>query len=376
MLKVFNKQPVFYIKILYNIHMSEDIKKILDYAIWAPSGDNSQPWRFEVEDNKIKVFNLPDKDNPYLNFRQSGSLIAHGGLLENITITAQHFGYEAEISLFPVSNDDILVAIVSLSKATNPQHDHLFQFIKQRHTNRRPYENTPLTPKQREDILRTPRELGFGKVQLVETGKEKQIVGRAGALAEIVILENKKLHEFLFCDVVWSEADEKKLRHGLYIKTMEFNSIQKVMFRLARNWLFMKLAIRPGLPKFIAKKDSKLYASGAAVGIVAMHGDSRENFVRAGRLMQRVWLKVTASGLALQPVTATLFFIQRILAGETENLLSLYHTDLMKVAYDDIKKTFGIQNETIAMMFRLGIAKPASARSSRISAEEKIIAIK
>jgi len=29
--------------------MLEDIKKILDIAVWAPSGDNSQPWKFVVK---------------------------------------------------------------------------------------------------------------------------------------------------------------------------------------------------------------------------------------------------------------------------------------------------------------------------------------
>lgn len=29
--------------------VSEDIRKILEVAVNAPSGDNSQPWRFEVE---------------------------------------------------------------------------------------------------------------------------------------------------------------------------------------------------------------------------------------------------------------------------------------------------------------------------------------
>ena len=62
------------------------IEEILNLAVWAPSGDNCQPWRFEATDNKINIFNVPHKDQALYNFRQSGSLVAHGALVENILI--------------------------------------------------------------------------------------------------------------------------------------------------------------------------------------------------------------------------------------------------------------------------------------------------
>ncbi|MDP3901877.1 MAG: hypothetical protein Q8Q37_02805 [bacterium] len=353
--------------------MSGYIKDILDYAIWAPSGDNSQPWAFQIGGDSLLIYNLPDKDNPYLNFEQSGSYIAHGGLIENMVIAASHFGYSSKVDLFPSATDKNLVAEVFFSKSDSVRQDALFEFIKKRHTNRRPYKNIPLTAEQRSGILRASQESESGGIKLLESEKEKQIAGKAGALAEIVILENKKLHGLLFKDVVWNESREKRLRHGLYINAMEFNPVQKIMFRLAKNWPLMKLAIHLGLPRFIAKEDSKLYASGSAMGIITMSGNNSRDYVNAGRLMQRVWLKATSFGLVLQPVTATLFFAQRIISEKTENLLSSYHISLMKSAYDDIKRTFDVGNETIAMMFRLGEAGPASSFSSRISVEEKLI---
>ncbi len=36
----------------------EDIKKILEAAVHAPSGENCQPWRFEINDREIRIFNL------------------------------------------------------------------------------------------------------------------------------------------------------------------------------------------------------------------------------------------------------------------------------------------------------------------------------
>ncbi len=328
-----------------------------------------------MNDQELLIFNLPENDNLYLNFRQRGSFIAHGGLIENILIAAEHVGYSTALSLFPAGEKSNLVASISFSHGATPRPHALFDAIKQRHTNRRPYLPTPLTPEQRQALLSTPNELGFGLVKLVERPEEKELAGRASALAEIVILENKLLHGYLFRDVVWTKAEEKQKRHGLFMDAMEFNPMQKLLFRLAKHWPLMTVGIRAGFPKFIAKEDAKLYATGAAMGIVLIEGDRPTDFVNAGRLMQQIWLKATAHQLALQPVTATLFFAQRILAGETEGVLSPHHIAMMKTAYTDIQKTFGVTNGHIAMMFRIGTAAHASARSSRIPAEEKIRSI-
>ncbi len=58
----------------------EDIKKILEMAVYAPSGENCQPWRFEVRDSKIDIFNLPERDQSLYNHGQMASYFAHGVL--------------------------------------------------------------------------------------------------------------------------------------------------------------------------------------------------------------------------------------------------------------------------------------------------------
>ena len=108
----------------------EHIKEILNIAVWAPSGDNSQPWRFEVRNEKLYIFNIPDRDNPILNFKQSGSYVAHGGLIENISIASPHFGYSANVSLFPDAQNKDLVASVSFENTDKKDHP-LFNYIKQ-----------------------------------------------------------------------------------------------------------------------------------------------------------------------------------------------------------------------------------------------------
>ena len=74
----------------------DSFKKILDIAVHAPSGDNSQPWRFKFDQNSILLFNLEDRDPTLYNFRQRGSYFAHGAIIENIIIVAGTLGYRGD----------------------------------------------------------------------------------------------------------------------------------------------------------------------------------------------------------------------------------------------------------------------------------------
>src|SRR3989344_6623100 len=97
--------------------MKDAIQKILGASINAPSGSNSQPWRFEIENNIINLFILPEKDHPILNYRNRGTLIAGGAMIENIMIASAEFGYTADIEMFPDKNNQNLIAKIKLENS-------------------------------------------------------------------------------------------------------------------------------------------------------------------------------------------------------------------------------------------------------------------
>jgi hypothetical protein len=145
---------------------------------------------------------------------------------------------------------------------------------------------------------------------------------------------------------------------------MEFSPPQKALFRLARRWSFMRVANAVGFPKFISWQDGKVYATGAAMGAVIVARGGSEDFVNAGRVMQRLWLRATALGLWLHPITALLFAAARVRAGET-SVFSQVHCELIEREYRIVEEAFGASREIVAMMFRIGHADPPSACSSR-----------
>jgi len=346
--------------------MDKKIKEILKYAVMAPSGDNSQPWRFVLQSGILRIYNLPGKDNPYLNFKQSGSLIAHGALIKNIEIASSSFNLVPLIKLLPSKEDLNLVAEVSFKESGAVlTEDVLFKFIPVRSTNRRPYDFKELSDKDK--VLLNEAGVFDDTVLRFITDTEKiKKAARAGSNAEIIILENKLLHSLLFKDVMWSKKQENKEKHGLYIKTMEFNPIQKFLFRLASNKRLMRLAVKIKFPHFIAKEDAFLYSSGSTMGLLSTKKASLENFIKLGMKMQYIWVKATSLGLSFQPITATLFLGFKLRNNPNDSELSLEHKKMSLSSYKDIFSAFDINQEEIPlMMFRIGYAKTPSARSSR-----------
>jgi hypothetical protein len=120
-----------------------------------------------------------------------------------------------------------------------------------------------------------------------------------------------------------------------------------------------------GMAKFIAKENAKLYASASVIGTIITDDNDRK-FVDVGRLMQRIWLKVTQLGLSMHLVTGVLFLAQRINAGESFGL-SDEHVRRVQAAFQTIKGTFKVDDGVIALMFRIGHAEKPSGISSRLA---------
>ncbi|MGD8241945.1 MAG: ThiF family adenylyltransferase, partial [Desulfobacterales bacterium] len=78
---------------------------ILQAAIRAPSGDNCQPWRFRVDQNRISLHLRPEVDRSLFNVDQYASLIACGAAVENMRLAASRYGFEARVNLFSLSSE-------------------------------------------------------------------------------------------------------------------------------------------------------------------------------------------------------------------------------------------------------------------------------
>src|SRR3954466_7856437 len=83
------------------------IEQILDLARWAPSGDNTQPWRFEVTGtHALTVHGFDTRGHCVYDFEGHPSQISLGALLETLRIAASSYLLRADIKRRRDAPDD------------------------------------------------------------------------------------------------------------------------------------------------------------------------------------------------------------------------------------------------------------------------------
>lgn len=353
--------------------MEQDIKHIIQDAIHAPSGENCQPWRFTISGTTINLFNLPERDQSLYNYGQSGSYISHGAVIENIKISALQFGYFATVKLFPEKKNKNHVASLILEKVSS-RGSVLYDSIKKRVTNRKPYGNAPLSESELSELLKNVEEEGV-RILITQEESDKKILGKIGGFNESVMISNRFLHNFFFSHVTWTKEEDQKKKVGFFIDTLELPLPAKKMFKLIKNWRIANLLNKIGLYKMVGSQNAKTYVSSSGFGILLTKHTLPEDFVYAGMALERVWLKATNLGLNFQPVSGLLFLSQTIQSGGTKEFTK-NQIQTLQTGHETIKKIFSIgTDEHVVFMFRFGRGEKPTAKSLRFNVEDFIQAM-
>ncbi len=128
------------------------IERILELTRWAPSGDNTQPWRFEIIDETSLLVHTSDtRDWCVYDLDGRASQIAVGTLLENIAIAASAEGQDTSFNRRNESPETKPVIEVSFTAVEKQEPDPLLPYIKIRAIQRRPYSTRPLSSSQKRE---------------------------------------------------------------------------------------------------------------------------------------------------------------------------------------------------------------------------------
>ncbi len=340
------------------------LNKILEAGIQAPSGDNSQPWRFKTRDSGVDIYCEAGADDSYYDFKNRGSLIANGAAIENIIIAAAEFGYKVNVSLFPDKKYPNLTAHLEFKPGPKQKND-FYKTIFARTTNRKEYKKTVLLEAHKKELQNLAKKYSDFKLILIDDPEAKQAVAEALSFNDRFFLEDKHTHDNLFSKIHFTAEKADHVRTGFYIKTMELNPMAERMMKLFRNWRTLTYFRKLGVAKMITKTTASLYNTSSAIGVVVMEGKRDEDFVAAGRFIERLWLTANSLGVAFAPVTAVPYLASLVTEKSTGTISKEHIRDIV-TADKVIREAGGIKNETIAMVFRLGYADKPTAYSNRL----------
>ncbi len=355
------------------------IREILIEASRAPSGDNMQPWRFTLEENVLHIFNIPGSDPSLYNWNEYGSLIAIGALVENITTLAPFFGLSCLVSIFPHTEKDAPVSTITFTHSKTPPPDtRLRGAVARRATNRKPYENTPFSEVQMGTLTSIfSDESGF-TLQLFDRHEDRKSLGKFAAANESVLFGNKTLHNFFFTHIHWqdtkAEGGVPTTTRGFLEESLEIPKQGKPIFRLMRSWRMTSFFNTVGLTKLIVSDNAKLYATGAAMGVITYSKKGNPtlgDYVQLGILLERAWVWLMAEGFWLHPLVGIPALARR--RGEGGGGLDVREEAIVTRASDGIAHIAGVSRERIVALFRTGKAEAPTRMTERDTPDIELV---
>lgn len=343
------------------------IERILDLARWAPSGDNTQPWRFEVlGDEHVLVHGYDTRDHVVYDRDGRASQLALGGLLETMVIAASGEGRLAEIQRRQDMPETRMLFDVRFRREVGLAVDPLLHSIEKRVVQRRPMSTRSLTGEQKR-VLEQALPDGY-VVNWYEGLGQRWRLARFmfdNAKIRLTIPEAYQVHNTV---IEWGArySEDRIPEQAVGVDPMTAKFMHWVMHSWARveffnTWLFGHLPPRIQLdllPGMFCAAHLALLSNRVLCTI--------DDYVAAGRGMQRFWLSASAQGLYLQPEMTPVIFTRYARSGvEFSHRLTALATarDLDRELGEILGPT---DKERLFFMARVGWGPAPVSRSTRL----------
>ena len=348
------------------------LQRILDLARWAPSGDNTQPWRFEIVANHhIAVHGFDTRDHVIYDFDGHPSQMAHGALLETLRIAATGFQLEAEWTPRPGCPDTAPIYDVILRPRTDLPADPLLPFIEQRVVQRRPMRTTPLSDEQRGQLTQA---VGSGfRLQFLETQAERFAVAKLlwnGAKIRLTCPEAFAVHREI---IEWGArfSADRIPEEAVGVDPVTAKLMKWVM----QNWERVDFFNRYLLGTVVPRIQLDFIPALACAGHILLRPaqPSRLDPVSAGIALQRLWLTATALGLYLQPEMTPVIFRWYVQAGKSISSLAKINSEASSLATRFEALAACSKTDPFAVFCRVGYSDRPKSRSIRKEIRELLI---
>jgi hypothetical protein len=122
----------------------KEIKELIKFATKAPSGHNTQPWKFVILDDEIQIHPDYSRELPIVDADNHELWISLGCALENMVIAGKKFGLKNEVSIALETKDQALIR-VKLSASDEKSNDELFNYIEARQSTGNAYSREKLS---------------------------------------------------------------------------------------------------------------------------------------------------------------------------------------------------------------------------------------
>jgi hypothetical protein len=351
------------------------IVKILELARWAPSGDNSQPWRFEIIDSThFRIYGFDLRDEVLYDFEGHASHMAHGILLETIKIAATQFGHTAIWFMSKESDSDRRpIYDVQLNPDSNASPDPLVPFITTRTVQRRMMRIKPLSAFQKKALHAS---IGENiQLQFFESHWDRwratQILWR-NAKIRLTCPEAYPVHSSI---VDWRSqfSKERMPDQALGVSVPMSRLMEWALGSWNRVHFLNLIFLGTFVPRFFLE-----FLPGLACGghfLLRPHKVPKNtlDWVTFGSSLQRMWLTATRHGLHMQPQLTPVFFRCYVQAKKLFSKNKKFFLQAQSISRDFEKLAEAGPDDPFGFFGRLGTCEIPKSRSHRKDLKDLLV---
>lgn len=272
---------VFTFIVMNSMHaQNSDFLFMIEQAIKAPSGHNTQPWLFRINETSIDIHPNLDKSLPVVDFDNRELFISLGCAAENLCIAASYKGYGSVVSI-----DDTSVIKISLTKEDLVKSDPLFEQITVRQTNRSVY-NGEMISEEIIDVLRSLKIEPNINMHFYKNGTQE-----FDSIANYVVRGNTAQMK--------DKAFKKELREWMrYNKKHQDETNDGLSYAVFGAPNLPMFIVKPIMSRAVNEKsqnkgDKKKIKSSSHFVLFTTKGDTIEEWINLGRTLERFLLKST-----------------------------------------------------------------------------------
>ncbi|WP_435006756.1 hypothetical protein P12x_004246 [Tundrisphaera lichenicola] len=345
--------------------MNQTLSRILHSAMSAPSGDNTQPIRYRVDEGSrtIALVLDPSRDPSPMNSGQRMARMAAGASLENVIQAARSMGLSVD---WQPSEGEVVAVVQIAGEPDKTAPDEAIPRL--RVTNRRLYDRRTIA-----DDLLARLSRASGPIDGVTT---HWIVdrGRLDALAELigradgVMFGNASMRRAFLASVRFDQLPDATVEEGLSFDSIEATAPERIALRTMKG-LPDRILPRMGIARVFAGKARQLVRSASGLClIVAPDGHAATDLI-VGRALQQSWLALAEEGLATQPMMSL-----PVLENVEDNGSPGLRKELGIERLASLRRDFRalapeIGERRPAWLLRFGYASPPSGRTGRLPIE-------
>lgn len=263
---------------------------LLNIAQRAPSAYNAQPWRLHSLPDHSYLLKYTYADRLLSDTSDRNGLLSTGAFLETLSMAASLQGKQVTFEPNVVHRADGLelgkIRILSLSENGNQTLDPLAPFLSLRQTNRNPYEQLPLSPKLRRDLL------NFGCVLL-----EPYVVAPLAGKASIMTWQDAR---FISDLKKWIHFNnEGNAPDGVTGESLCLSWTQR------QAWNFARVSDRLAAPlaRAYAQHDVHLIRHSTAIAVFSVENLAPLSLFECGRRFLRAWVTINAAAFSCHPMS-------------------------------------------------------------------------